>query len=139
MAGGVEANGVSGMTVKKILAQGMAVAAVVTAMGTLSSAPAQAATGYNRCPANRMCVFTGVNGTGAIGIFSVGDANLGDSVGPRGLNNNIESGWNRRGDEWALWNNAGYAGGITLFYDGARGNIAAQYRNITSSLKSIRA
>jgi hypothetical protein len=127
------------MKLKKTLAQGLAVAGLVAAIGTLGGSPAQAATGYNRCPANRMCVFTGVNGTGAIGIFTVGDANLGDSVGPRGLNNNIESAWNRRGDEWALWNDAGYQGGITLFYDGARGNITARYRNITSSLASIRA
>jgi hypothetical protein len=122
------------------LTRGLAVAGLVLTSSMLAPIPAQAAaTGYNRCPANRMCVFSGVNGTGTIGYFTAGDANLGDATGPRGLNNTIESVWDRRGDEWCLYNDAGYRGGITLVYSGAKTNIAAAYRNITSSLLSCRA
>lgn len=110
-------------------------AAAVTALGVV---PAGAATGYARCPANRMCVFTGTNGTGAIGIFAVGDANLADAYGPQGLNNTIESVWNRRGSEWALFNDKNYDGGITVVVQGAKTNIPLKFRNITSSLKDVR-
>lgn len=105
-----------------------------------STAVAPSVTGWDRCPSGRMCVFTGLHGTGTIGIFRSGDANLGDSNGPSGLNNNIESVWDRNGEEWCLFNDPGYEGGITLVKDGAKGNInPPRYRNITSSLKPCRA
>lgn len=110
----------------------------VAAVAALGVVPAQAATGYDRCPSNRMCVFTGTNGTGAIGIFANGDGDLADSTGPRGLNNNIESVWNRRGSHWALWNDKGYGGNHTLVAPRAKGNIPVAYRNIASSLKDVR-
>ena len=67
-----------------LLAVGVAAGLSVT---VASQAQAQAlATGYARCPANRMCVFAGRDGTGVIGIYTTGDVNLGDNVGkgPRG-------------------------------------------------------
>lgn len=114
-------------------------AGAIVLTGLVAPTSASAATGYARCPANRVCAFTAVNGGGAIGIFAVGDANLAVAPGPSGLNNNIESVWNRTGNTWGFYNSAGYTGGITLVNDGAKGNIEVKYRNITTSLKNVRA
>lgn len=117
----------------------LAVTAVVGSVVALGAIPAQAATGYARCPANRFCVFTGTNGSGVMAYFNdAGDPNLADSSGPRGMNNNIESIWNRRGSEWGLYNNANYTGGLTLILTGAKGNIEARYRNLATSVEDIR-
>jgi hypothetical protein len=86
----------------------LVVASMGAALVAATATPASAATGYDRCPDLRMCVFTGPNGTGAIAWFAIADADLGDGVGPQGMNNNIESTWNRSGHTWHLYNGAGY-------------------------------
>ena len=117
------------------LKTGLAAAGLLASVAVLVPTPAQAATGYDRCPANRLCVFSGVNGSGVIGYFTTGDGNLADTSGPRGLNNNIESAWNRRAEVWCLWNDAGYQGAFGIAYGGSKGNIPAGSRNLTSSLR----
>lgn len=108
--------------------------------GSLLAAPASAApvsiTAYSDCPAGRLCVWTGLGGTGAIGIFRTGDANLGDSVGPRGLNNTIESAWNRTGSDWCFYDGANYSGAfLGPTTPGSRGNLKTEYRNRITSLE----
>ncbi|WP_169742070.1 peptidase inhibitor family I36 protein [Phycicoccus jejuensis] len=104
----------------------------------MAAAPsASAATGYDRCPNFKMCVFTGPNGTGVMATFSVGDANLGDNIGPTGMNNNIESTYNRTGHDWDLWDGAGYTGEHWVshtHYDGHGRNVYAGIANRVSSL-----
>ncbi|MGW6279606.1 peptidase inhibitor family I36 protein [Kribbella sp. NPDC055071] len=118
----------------------LAITAVLGSFAALGTIPAQAATGYNRCPANRFCVFTGLNGSGVIAIYTKSDANLGDASGPRGMNNNIESGWNRRSSEWAVMNNPNsWEGGGTMFKVGEKGNLPTNNRNKGSSVWDIRA
>lgn len=113
-------------------------AAIGAAMVVATAPPASAATGYARCPDLRMCVFTGPNGSGAIAYFSTGDANLGDSVGPTGMNNNIESIWNRSGHSWALFDGTGYTGTrwVSNPYVG-HANLSASEANKISSLHDI--
>ena len=102
----------------------------------VASAPtAYAATGYDRCPADRMCVFTGRNGSGAIGIYQNGDVNLGDSVGPAGLNNNIESMRNRTSRNWCFFKDANYNGQSWVGGPGGGANTVAAATNVISSLK----
>ena len=85
-----------------------------------------------------MCVFTGPNGSGAIAWFATGDADLGDSVGPVGMNNNIESIWNRSGHDWALFDGAGYTGTRCVSYAYAgHNNVIAAAANKVSSLHDI--
>jgi hypothetical protein len=62
---------------------------------TAGPRPAQAETGWARCPRGSFCAFTGLDGTGAMATYTRGDFNLGDATGPSGMNNNIESVWNR--------------------------------------------
>jgi Peptidase inhibitor family I36 len=64
--------------------------------------PAQAATGWDRCEAGYFCAFTGPNGTGVIAQYKVGDPDLSDGIGPTGMDDNIESIWNRTGSMWAV-------------------------------------
>ncbi|GAB3592427.1 hypothetical protein GCM10027446_13110 [Angustibacter peucedani] len=82
-----------------------------------------------------MCVFTGPNGTGAIAWFSTADGDLGDSNGPTGMNNNIESIWNRSGHTWDLFDGAGYTGTMweSFPYVG-HNNVKASAVNRVSSL-----
>src|SRR5882757_2655741 len=111
---GIPRTGVLDLKLSRALAVTTGLASVVASVVALGTVPAQAATGFARCPANRFCVFTGINGTGTIAYYTTNDSNLGDSVGPRGMNNNIESVWNRRSSEWGLYNDANYKGGLTL-------------------------
>ena len=81
-----------------------------------------------------MCVFTGLNGSGAIAYFSTGDANLGDTVGPVGMNNDIESIWNRSGHTWDLFDGTGYTGTMWVSnpYVGHNNVIAAAANRVSS-------
>ncbi|HMM96618.1 MAG: peptidase inhibitor family I36 protein [Micrococcales bacterium] len=111
-------------------------AAAAAAALVVSVAPtASAATGYARCPANRMCVFTGPNGTGAIGIFRNGDVNLADGVGPVGLNNNIESMRNRTSGYWCFYKDTNYNGYVWRGGPGGGANTIPAATNVISSLK----
>lgn len=115
----------------------LAVIAAAGAVGlTVAAAPAaSAATGYDRCPADRMCVFTGPNGSGAIGIFQNGDVNLGDSTGPTGLNNNIESMRNRTSSDWCFYAGINYNGQSWRGGPGGGANTVPAATNTISSLK----
>ncbi|MEU6345962.1 FG-GAP-like repeat-containing protein [Streptomyces sp. NPDC046977] len=56
-----------------------ALATAVAALGLVagSVAPAQAATGYDRCPKGRFCIFDGRDGTGAMASYSTVQTRLG--------------------------------------------------------------
>jgi hypothetical protein len=99
------------------------------------AAQAEAATGYARCPADRMCVFTSTNGSGVIGIFANGDVNLGDSTGPTGLNNNIESMINKTSVKWCFYDGINYNGKIWQGGPGGGANTIPAATNTISSLK----
>lgn len=116
----------------------LALTAAIASVTALGAIPAQAATGYNRCPANRFCVFTGPNGSGVIAIYTKSDPNLADVSGPRGMNNNIESAWNRHKWEWALMNEANFRGGGVVYNAGAKGNVPKNLLNKASSVWFVR-
>lgn len=111
-------------------------AITIAAAAVLATAtPAQAASGYSRCPANRMCVFTGLNGSGAIAIYKNGDVNLADSTGPTGMNNNIESMINRTSSNWRFFEKTNYNGKEWVGGPGGGANVVPALRNKISSLK----
>ncbi|WP_017592000.1 peptidase inhibitor family I36 protein [Nocardiopsis potens] len=89
-----------------ILKKGAVAIAAAGAMlfaGTAVAAPAQAATGYDRCPHGYFCLFSGYGGTGKIGIFKYGSSDL----RLQGLDNNVHSVWNRSArpiEGWAGYN-----------------------------------
>ncbi|MFC9688237.1 peptidase inhibitor family I36 protein [Kribbella sp. NPDC056951] len=120
------------------IVRAIAMAAAIGSVAALSTIPANAATGYNRCPANRFCAFTGPNGSGVIAIYSKSDANLADRIGPRGMNNNVESAWNRQKWEWALMNDANYRGTGVVYKAGIKGNVPKNLLNKASSVWFVR-
>lgn len=124
------------MDVKKQLARGaatVAAMAAVSAMGLAAAPHAEAATGYARCPSGHLCVFNGLNGSGRMAYYKNGDANLADGVGATGMNNNIESLWNRTGNEWKLFGRTYYNGKV--IWSNRKGNMPTGYRNWASSIK----
>lgn len=130
------------MTISSIAARAAAITGAVAAMAALSVVPSQAATGYARCPAGKLCVFTGTGGSGVIGIFSTGDVDLGAAPGPSGLNNNIESVWNRSSSNFGFYPERNYNGGSAdgiseLVPRTAKATFYPEFRNTTSSIKKL--
>ncbi|MBB4912633.1 peptidase inhibitor family I36 protein [Actinophytocola algeriensis] len=116
------------------LSKVLAATALATALAGAATVPAYAATGYDRCPQNRMCIFTGYNGSGVMAAFAVGDADLGDSNGPTGMNNNTKSFYNNSGHHWDFWDLRGYDGAIRHSepYVGGRNFGSAWVNRVTS-------
>ena len=108
--------------------------AFATSVTVLPAGPAQAA--FGDCPQLRLCVFSEPNGTGAMAVFASGDANLGDSVGPLGMNNNIESFINNTGWHCDFWDYANYTGDIR-HADAYQGgvNLGSAWANRITSLR----
>ena len=93
---------------------------------------AHAATGYNRCPPARMCLFSGLNGTGGIAYFQCCSADLRQ----QGMDNVSKSEWNRTGQVFSLWTGYSYGGSCSASYPNPQGgNLASQWRNVFSSLR----
>jgi hypothetical protein len=87
-----------------------------------------------------MCIFSSPGGTGIVAYFSSGDYDLGDAIGPQGMNNNTESAWNRTSSTWCGWDGAGYPGGpggrlVTIDPGEQLGITSTNTANKISSLK----
>ena len=68
------------------------------------------------------------------------DVDLGAAPGPSGLNNNIESVWNRSGRNWYFYPDRNYNGsdGISgIVPRGVKDTLTTTHRNKTSSLKPL--
>lgn len=116
---------------------GLAAAAAIAITTSITLLPAGSAhAAFSDCPNFRLCVFSGPNGTGAMATFASGDANLGDSVGPQGMNNNIESFINNTGWHCDFWDYANYTGDIRHSepYQGGV-TLGAAWANRISSLR----
>ncbi|MGG6380925.1 peptidase inhibitor family I36 protein [Paenarthrobacter sp. NEAU-H11] len=100
------------MRISGNLGVGLAAAALIAVAGV--AAPAQAATGWDRCPEAHFCAFAGPNGSGLMAAYQVGDPNLADEYGPTGMNDNIESVWNRTGSLWGVWRTIGGQNGLAI-------------------------
>lgn len=129
------------MSVKRILASAVLGAGVImtsaipavaanaaTVPGQSASAPA-AATGYDRCPANHLCIFNGENGTGDYCTYS--EASTADSV--TGCNFlqlgwEVRSVWNRHSyiEQFYMWKN--YSHPINYANPNDRGNAPGTYQ-----------
>jgi hypothetical protein len=121
------------------LALTIATATSVAGLSVAAASPAEAATGYSRCPKGYFCVFADTHGTGKMAKWKKGgDADLGNRHGPRGLNNNIESVWNRTGDTWVFWGKPHYQGTAVVIAPRVKSNGKPKFRNWASSLHRVR-
>lgn len=132
--------------IRKLFAvAGVAAAAATLFMSPMASAQAPdvvtyaksevGAQHFDHCPANRSCIFAGLNGGHGYGSFASGDGDLADSSGPRGLNNTMESFSNRRGEYWCYYDGGGFNNLLFAVAPGAQGNLLPEHRNRVSSLR----
>ncbi|WBB64120.1 peptidase inhibitor family I36 protein [Streptomyces sp. WMMC500] len=112
-------------------------AALVTAAaaGALLAAPgasAQAvADGYDRCPADHYCLFSGLDGTGEMVALQDDTPNL----AAVGMDNRAKSDWNRTGYRINLWSDADYTGCMAVTGVGGKGNFFSSFRDFFSSVE----
>lgn len=90
---------------------------------------------FDHCPANRSCIFAGLNGGHGYGSFASGDGDLADSSGPTGLNNTMESYSNRRNELWCYYDGGGYSNLIFRVEGLIQGDLIPAHRNRVSSLR----
>ncbi|HEV7720000.1 MAG TPA: peptidase inhibitor family I36 protein [Iamia sp.] len=110
-------------------------AAILVMMALVAPTPAQAATGFARCPAGKFCIFTDTGGNGVMATFDVADGNLGDGVGPQGMNDNVESVFNNTGGQlWGTAKNPGYVCACETYDPGFKGRVRDALFNEISSL-----
>lgn len=124
------------MSVRSAASSVLAAVALVSSVAL--AAPAQAATGYDRCPSGRLCLFTGTGGTGTMATYLAGDANMADSTGPTGMNNNVESVWNRTSMYFMVWDGRYYTGDYWTITPGTKGTLLSSIRNRISSVCELR-
>jgi hypothetical protein len=123
---------------RKRIAVGIAAIGMAAAVSvTVAPSPAQAATGWARCPAGYFCVFDGANGTGHFAYFQWGSPDLRGQT----MNNKTTSYWNRTSRRWHLWDGYNYTGGVVVAQvpPSDRSTIPSTWfaNNRASSLKAI--
>ena len=120
-----------------------AVVAGLAALGLLATAtpPAHAASGFDRCPSGRFCLFDNRDGTGAMVSFTTSAASLGT------FDNKAQSARNRTGKYVNIYTQQSYREGdptrndATLFIepDGAREGIDLTYVDkMSNNVSSVR-
>ncbi|MFI6901651.1 peptidase inhibitor family I36 protein [Nonomuraea sp. NPDC050394] len=114
---------------KKLHLLALPIAAV--AMAALTSTPAQAADGYDRCRDGYYCMFSGLDGTGDI-IEIQGDT---PSLAALGMGSRGKSDWNRT-DSWIhLYSEAGYGGCSAVTRPRDKGNFFITFRDFFNSVR----
>src|SRR3954469_25273802 len=102
----------------KRLRAAVLVAATAAALGAVTAAPAQAASGYDRCPNGSYCIFSGLDGGGAIVALT---ANAPD-LRTQGIDKLGKSDWNRTGQNIWLYSDYDYGGCAALTSPAGKGN-----------------
>ncbi|WP_414942544.1 peptidase inhibitor family I36 protein [Amycolatopsis sp. cmx-11-51] len=99
---------------------GVAVITLATMAGTVTAA--DAATGYDRCPAGHMCLFAGDDGQGAMAFFQVGSPDL----SAQNFDDRTRSWNNRNSGSFCMYVNKYYdnSAGAGTFQPGTKGNVA---------------
>ncbi|MFF7019890.1 peptidase inhibitor family I36 protein [Streptomyces klenkii] len=105
----------------------------VAAAAVLPVSTAQAAGGYDRCPAGYYCMFSGLDGTGDMTKLTRSTPDL----TTLGMNDRAKSDWNRTASTIHLWSDANYSGCTTVTSSGptGKGNFFPTYRDFFSSVR----
>lgn len=80
---------------------------------------AVAVAGWNRCPADSICLFEGRDGTGTIAWFRIGSPDLRH----QSMDKRASSVWNRHADAFQLTTDYNYEGECWSIFPGAKGNL----------------
>ncbi|HEY6738509.1 MAG TPA: peptidase inhibitor family I36 protein [Actinopolymorphaceae bacterium] len=99
------------------------------------AAPAQAATGYDRCPDDHYCMFSGLDGTGDMIAIQADTPDL----GALGMDNRAKSDWNRTDERIHLFSDTNYTGCSAVTAPSGspsdRGNFYIDFRDYFSSVR----
>ncbi|MEV4837366.1 peptidase inhibitor family I36 protein [Nonomuraea sp. NPDC049486] len=109
----------------------LAVPIAAVAMAALTSLPAQAADGYDRCQPGNYCMFSGLDGTGDIIQITADTPDL----AALGMANRANSDWNRTSSLVHLYSGANYTGCTAVTRAGSKGNFFATYREFFESVR----
>ncbi|WP_188191204.1 peptidase inhibitor family I36 protein [Nonomuraea sp. SYSU D8015] len=101
------------------------------ALVTLTSVPAQAAEGYDRCRPNYYCLFSGLDGTGDIVEVQSDTPDL----AVLNMAGRAKSDWNRTSSTVHLYSEANYEGCRAVSLAGAKGNFFSTFRDFFHSLR----
>ncbi|GAB2449495.1 hypothetical protein GCM10027187_16130 [Streptosporangium sandarakinum] len=114
---------------KKLQMLALPVAAV--ALTALAGAPAQAATGYDRCHAGSYCMFSGLDGTGDM-IEIKSDT---PDLAALGMAGRAKSDWNRTASYIHLYSESGYGGCSAVTSPWGKGNFYTPFRDFFHSVR----
>jgi hypothetical protein len=118
-----------GMVGKKLHMLAVPVAAF--ALATLTSLPAQAADGYDRCQTGNYCMFSGLDGTGDIIQITTNTPDL----AALGMADRAKSDWNRTASYVHLHSEADYGGCTAVTRPGSKGNFYSPFRDFFDSVR----
>ncbi|MGA8114424.1 MAG: peptidase inhibitor family I36 protein [Actinocatenispora sp.] len=104
---------------------------LASAVGLAIASPAQAASGYDRCPDNYYCMFSGLDGSGDMVTFQSSNPDL-RTVN---MDKRARSDWNRTGSSVWLNSDYNYAGCDALTSAGSQGNLFSSFQNYFSSVR----
>jgi hypothetical protein len=109
----------------------MALPVAVAALTALTSGPAHAADGYDRCRANHYCMFSGLDGTGDMIEIQASTPDL----AVLNMAGRSRSDWNRTGSTMHLFSETNYDGCSAVTTAGDRGNFLSKYQNFWYSVR----
>lgn len=101
------------------------------ALTMLTSVPAQAADGYDRCRVNYYCLFSGLDGTGDIVEIQSDTPDL----AALNMAGRAKSDWNRTTSNVHLYSEANYGGCSAGSRAGAKGNFFHTFRDFFHSVR----
>lgn len=114
---------------KKLQILALPIAAM--ALATLTSLPAQAADGYDRCRAGYYCMFSGLDGTGDMIEIQSNTPDL----AALNMAGRAKSDWNRTTSYIHLYSEPNYEGCSALTTPGGKGNFFSTYRDFFHSVR----
>jgi hypothetical protein len=109
----------------------LALPIAAAALSVLTSVPAHAADGYDRCHAGSYCMFSGLDGTGDI-IEIQSDT---PDLAALGMGSRGKSDWNRTSSTIHLYSEANYGGCSAVTTAGDKGNFFSTYRDFFNSVR----
>lgn len=109
----------------------LAVPIAAVAVAALTTLPAQAAEGYDRCLPGNYCMFSGLDGTGDIIQIDTSTPDL----AALGMAKRANSDWNRTDQPAYLFSGADYTGCTALSRAGSKGNFFVTYREFFESVR----
>ncbi len=104
-----------------------------TTAATASTPTARAAEGYDRCPTDTYCMFSGLDGTGDM-IALTGNT---PDLTALGMNDRAKSDWNRTASTMYLWSEPNYTGctAVTSAGPTGKGNFFPTFRDFFSAVQ----